>query len=306
MDLSVVVPTLNARDRLSASLDALAERAPDAEVVVVNGPSSDGTSGMVRNHSAPDVLLELSERNLNTARNAGIAAATGDVIAFVSHDSQIGEEWVDVLEDAIADGADVVTGPVHRRVDGGHTTEALETNSIGARTVRYFDGGNVAFPRKTIEALDGFDQYLHTGAARDAAHRLAGLDALVAWAPEMVVMREETDDIVHRIGEDDMATILGLKYRSLAYRLAKNYGFGPAFVRSVFPDPFAEALAEGWKVVRGETPLSQWVGTGSTVSRNLFSGTKDGLTARLHDRSPTRNPNGVSAQSQRPVARYSL
>lgn len=306
MDLSVVVPTLNARDRLPASLDALEECAPDAEVVVVNGPSSDGTSGMVRGHSAPDVLLELSERNLNTARNAGIAAATGDVIGFVSHDSQISEDWVDVVASAIDDGADVVTGPVHRRVDGGHTTESLETSSIGSRTVRYFDGGNVAFTRATIEALDGFDQYLHTGAARDAAHRLAGLDARIAWAADMVVLREETDDVFHRIGDDDEATVLGLKYRSLAYRLAKNYGFGPSFVRSIVRDPLEEAVTQAWDVIRGDASPSQWFVTGSNVLRNIAQGTQDGLSARVHDRSPTRNPNGVSTQTQRPVARYSL
>ncbi|MFB6133256.1 MAG: glycosyltransferase family 2 protein [Halanaeroarchaeum sp.] len=306
MDLSVVVPTLNGRERLSAALDALGERAPDAEVIVVNGPSSDGTSGMVRAHSAPDVLLELSERNINTARNAGIAAATGDVVTFVSHDSRISEAWTDVVAGAIADGADAVTGPVHRRVDGGHTTESLETRSIGSRTVRYFDGGNVAFTRATIEALDGFDQYLHTGAARDAAHRLAGLDARISWAADMVVLREESDDVFHRIGDDDVTTVLGLKYRSLAYRLAKNYGFGPSFVRSVVRDPLEEALSEAWKVMRGDTPPSQWFASGRTVLTNLAQGTQDGLSARVRDRSPTRNPNGVSAQSQRPVARYSL
>ena len=51
MQLSVVVPTLNARDRLAATLDGLASHAPDAEVVVVNGPSADGTTGMVRDRA---------------------------------------------------------------------------------------------------------------------------------------------------------------------------------------------------------------------------------------------------------------
>ncbi|MFB6196694.1 MAG: glycosyltransferase family 2 protein [Halobacteriaceae archaeon] len=41
MDLSVVVPTLNSRDRLVECLNALGERAPDAEVIVVNGPSTE-------------------------------------------------------------------------------------------------------------------------------------------------------------------------------------------------------------------------------------------------------------------------
>lgn len=306
MHLSVVVPTLNARDRLAASLDALAEHAPDAEIVVVNGPSSDGTSGMVRDHPAPDTLLELSERNLNTARNAGIAATAGEIVAFVSQDSQIESGWADTVAAAVASGADVVTGPVHRRVSGGVTTESPETRSMGARTVQYFDGGNVAFTRTSIEALDGFDQYLHTGAARDAAHRLAGMDVAVEWDAEMAVVRAETDDVRHRIGEDDMPTVLGLKYRSLGYRLGKNYGLSGPSLASALRHPLVEALEEGWNVVRGETKPSQWLASGRSVLANLVMGAQDGLAARLKDRSPTRNPNGVSAQSNRPVATYPL
>ena len=90
MDLSVVVPTLNGRDRLATSLDSLATHAPDAEVVVVNGPSADGTTGMVRDRDDVDVLVELSARTLNVARNAGIQAATGDAVAFLGYAFAVG------------------------------------------------------------------------------------------------------------------------------------------------------------------------------------------------------------------------
>lgn len=306
MDLSVVVPTLNGREQLEGALDALSEHAPGVEVVVVNGPSADGTSGMVRQHDAPDHLLELSERNLNTARNAGIASATGDVIAFVSQDSQIEAEWVETIESRIDEGADVVTGPVHRRVTGGVTTEGPEASSIGSRTVRYFDGGNVAVDRPVIEALDGFDQYLHTGGARDAAHRVAGLGFSVAWAPEMVVLREEDDDVFHRVGTGDMATILGLKYRSLAYRLTKNYGLRGSAVWVGLRHPISEAVEEAWNVLGGDTEASEWLATGRSVIANLLMGIQDGLSARAADSAPRRNPHGVSAQPIRPVNSASL
>ncbi|MFB6124694.1 MAG: glycosyltransferase family 2 protein [Halanaeroarchaeum sp.] len=304
MQVSVVVPTLNARDRLEGTLDALGERAPDTEVIVVNGPSADGTSGMVRAHSAADTLLELSERNLNASRNAGVAAATGDVVAFVSQDSRIDEGWFDALLGAIGDGAAVVTGPVHRRVSGGVTTEELETRSIADRTVRYFDGGNVAFTRSAIASLDGFDQYLHTGAARDAAHRLAGMDLDVAWEPAMVVLREEADDVVHRVGEDDPTTVTGLKYRSLGYRLGKNYGLRGAAIWRAARHSVGEGLAEACSVLRGDTDASQWLASGRAVATNLLVGAQDGLAARVADRTPRRNPNGVSSQPDRPVATY--
>jgi glycosyltransferase involved in cell wall biosynthesis len=93
MDLSVVVPTLNGRRRLAACLDALDAHAPAAEVVVVNGPSADGTTGMVRERGGVDALVEVAERNLNVSRNAGIEHAGGDWIAFVEHDRRIEPGW---------------------------------------------------------------------------------------------------------------------------------------------------------------------------------------------------------------------
>lgn len=306
MDLSVVVPTLNARDRLVGSLDDLGELVPDAEVIVVNGPSADGTSGMVREHDVPDVLLELSERNLNASRNAGIAVAGGDVVTFVSQDSRVREDWFDAIHEAFDDGAEVVTGPVHRRVAGGVTTESPETTTIFDRDVSYFDGGNVAFRREVLEALDGFDEYLHTGAARDAAHRLAAMGRDVTWHPDMIVLREETDDVRHRVGGDEVATAWGLKYRSLTYRMTKNYGLrvtvGTRTVRHALGDAAAVAL----DVARGEEMPSAWLGSGKAVVTNAIAGAQDGLTARVADRSPRRNPNGISSRMNRAVARYEL
>lgn len=306
MDLSVVVPTLNAREQLASTLDALGESAPSAEVIVVNGPSADGTTGMVRDHEAADVLLELSERNLNASRNAGIAVASGDHVGFVGQDTQLESGWVDAVEQAVADGADVVTGPVHRRVSGGVTTESLEERTFGSRTVRFFDGGNVVFEKSVIDTLDGFDEYLHTGGARDTAHRVAGIDASVTWESDAVVLREEQDDIIHRVGENDPATVHGLKYRSLAYRLVKNYGMGARVVLQLLRYMIGEGITEAWGVIRGEGKPSAWLGNGRAVAANTMMGIQDGLGARVADRSPRRNPNGVSQTRNRPVARYDL
>lgn len=306
MRLSVVVPTLNAREQLASTLDAIADVAPDAQLIVVNGPSADGTTGMVRDHGAADVLLELSERNLNAARNAGIKEAVGDRIAFVGQDTQLEETWPEAVERGIENGADVVTGPIHRRVNGGVTTESLEERSIGSRTVRFFDGGNVVFTRETLDSLDGFDEYLHTGAARDAAHRLAGMGRTVAWEPEAVVLRQEQDDVIHRVGDDEPGTVQGLKFRSLGYRLAKNYGLRLGVVARMARYMVGEAVSEAWGVLRGESRASTWFGTGRAVTTNSVMGVQDGLAARVADRSPRRNPNGVSSRRNRPVARYDV
>lgn len=304
MELSVVVPTLNARRRLARVLDALDTRLPDVEIVVVNGPSSDGTSGCVRDHPAVDVLLEIPERNLNASRNAGLATATGDVVAFVDHRSIVRDGWYDALVSAIESGADVVTGPVHRAVSGGVTTEECERETVVGRDVRYFDGGNVAFTREAAEALDGFDEYLETGAARDAAHRLAGLGMRVAWEPAFAVLRAEGDYVPDRVAESPEGSATGMKYRALGYRLAKNYGISPSVAWRAMRHALCDGGTAARAVVGGEETLSSWISRGRAVVANAASGVAAGLLARRRDATPTRNPNGVSSRMDRAMSRY--
>src|SRR6056297_2751353 len=122
MDLSVVVPTLNGRDRLAGCLDALAAHAPEAEVIVANGPSADGTTGMVRDRDDVDVLVEISARCVNVARNAGIQVADGDAIALLGYDLEVEDGWADAVREGLTD-ADAVTGPSRERVKAGVTSD---------------------------------------------------------------------------------------------------------------------------------------------------------------------------------------
>jgi glycosyltransferase involved in cell wall biosynthesis len=289
MDLSVVVPTLNGRDRLATSLDSLAAHAPDVEVVVVNGPSADGTTGMVRDRGDVDVLVELSARTLNVARNAGIQAAGGDAVAFLAHDFAVEPGWADAVSGRLVDRP-VVTGPTQRRVYGGRTADEPERRRVCKRDVSYFDGGNVAFRASVLDDLDGFDEYLETGGARDAAHRLAGLGYDVVWEPAMQVSLEhETDGGVESRDWE-------WKYRALAYRLVKNYGLRPEVARRTLRHAGSDAYTTARDVVVGEAVPTSWFGT----SRGVVVG----MTIGARDRTPTRNPRGVSTRTDRAVAQY--
>jgi glycosyltransferase involved in cell wall biosynthesis len=297
MDLSVVVPTLNGRDRLATSLDSLAAHAPEAEVVVVNGPSADGTTGMVRDRDDVDVLVELSARTLNVARNAGIQAASGDAVAFLSYDFAVEPEWAGAIRSGLAEDA-VVTGPTSRRVYGGRTADDPERRRICKRDVAYFDGGNVAFRAAALDALDGFDEYLRTGGARDAAHRLAGLGYDVAWEPRMqVALDHETDGGVDSRDWE-------WKYRALAYRLVKNYGLRPEIARRTLRHAGSDAVSTAKDVLVGDSEPTSWFRTSRSVGVGMAVGFRDGLVARARDRTGTRNPRGVSTREDRAVALY--
>lgn len=346
MELSVVVPTLNGRARLAAGLDALATHAPEAEVVVVNGPSADGTTGMVRGRADVDVLVEVSDRTVAVARNAGIEAACGDAIAIVDYDTRITAPWYEGVLDGLS-RADVVTGPVRAAPPGDPRTRAAdpadqqpsdrsasdqqpsdrsasdqpagdtstgsadasnrlverpERREIRGRSVTYFPGANVAFRREALEALDGFDEYLRVGAARDAAHRLAGMDRTVHWTDDVAVWAAPPNPTAADGGRTRRDW--GWKYRALAYRLVKNYGVRPTVIARTARHAVADAVSVATDVVRGDATPSRWAANGRDVLTGVLAGGADGLVSRLRDRRPARNPYGVSDRADRAVTRY--
>jgi glycosyltransferase involved in cell wall biosynthesis len=85
--LSVVVPAHNAAAYLGAALDSvLAELPDDAEVIVVDDGSSDATPAVLAGYQdRVRVLRRDRPSNPGVARNAGVALARGDLLAF--HDA---------------------------------------------------------------------------------------------------------------------------------------------------------------------------------------------------------------------------
>jgi glycosyltransferase involved in cell wall biosynthesis len=297
MEVSVVVPTLNARDQLAACLDALTEHAPDTEVLVVNGPSSDGTTGMVQERDDVDVLVELADRRITVARNAGIDYATGDGIAFLDHTATVTPGWIQAIEEGLG-RTDAITGPTTARMDGENGMTRPESRTIAGREVTYFNPGNVAFQRAVLDELDGFDEYLHIGGSRDLAHRIAGRSYGIDWDDRMSLRREVGTDGGQR------TTDWGWKYRSLAYRLVKNYNLRPTVVRRLLAHACTDCYTELRAIGNGDTRPSEWFRTGKDVLTNLAGGLKAGLGARRRDRTARRNPSGRSARADRTVAIY--
>ncbi|MFC7215190.1 glycosyltransferase family 2 protein [Saliphagus sp. GCM10025334] len=295
--LSVVVSTLNDRERLLSCLDALDDRLPaSSEVIVVNGPSSDGTTGAVRERDDVDVLVEISDRALNVSRNAGLEAATGDVVVFLTGEYVVEPGWYDALETAITGHAEVVTGPIRGQTDRG--PRGTDSTSIVGRSVTLFEGANVAFDRTVLEDLDGFDEYVPTAGAQDCSHRLAGLGFDVTWLPEMAVRNEVGTDG----GTPDRDW--GDRYQSLGYRLTKNYGPRPTALGRLVCRAIADAASGARAIFSGEGTPTNWLGNGVDVLQGSARGLVDGFRARYDDRTPRRNPNGVSTRHDRAVRVY--
>src|SRR2546423_1619703 len=95
--VSVVIPTFERLDVLPEVLAALAaqESPPSFEVIVVDDGSRDGTRELLRGYGGPLALTALLEehRGPAAARNAGVARAGGELIAFLGDDTVPEPGW---------------------------------------------------------------------------------------------------------------------------------------------------------------------------------------------------------------------
>ncbi|HEV7893315.1 MAG TPA: glycosyltransferase family A protein [Pyrinomonadaceae bacterium] len=87
--LSVVIPTWNRAHVVCEAVEsALIQREGRVEVLVVDDGSTDGTAELIARRFGPRVrLLRMTERaGVGAARNAGVRAAGGELIAFLDSD----------------------------------------------------------------------------------------------------------------------------------------------------------------------------------------------------------------------------
>jgi glycosyltransferase involved in cell wall biosynthesis len=115
---SIVIPAFNESARLPATLTAVIEcvrsRGWDAEILVVNDGSTDGTADVVRDFAKTTPELRLMENPGNRGKGysvrAGMLAAAGDVVVFSDADLSSPIEEAERLFAAIAEGAQIAIG----------------------------------------------------------------------------------------------------------------------------------------------------------------------------------------------------
>jgi glycosyltransferase involved in cell wall biosynthesis len=114
--LSIVVPVYNETGRIEATLPVIADfvrRLPcDAELVVVDDGSADGTADLARRllGSTPGRVLAEPHRGKGGAVRAGMLAARGRFRLFMDVDLATPLEFVEPCLRRLEDGADVVIG----------------------------------------------------------------------------------------------------------------------------------------------------------------------------------------------------
>jgi len=90
MQVSVIVPVFNEAPLIRLFLSNLRERTRGAEIIVVDGASTDGTDQLAQGFC--DQVIRSGERSRAKQMNAGADAASGDVFWFLHADAEVPRE----------------------------------------------------------------------------------------------------------------------------------------------------------------------------------------------------------------------
>lgn len=177
--VSVVVASYNGSRTLAACLKSLTVlNYPRFEIILVDDGSADDTHRITS--SFPDVrYVHQPHQGLSVARNTGIAAAKGEIIAFTDADCRADEDWLTytvgslLRSDCVGMGGHNFLPP-----DDGPVAAAVMASPGGPahvmltdRLAEHIPGCNMVFYKWVLEEIGGFDPIYHR----------AGDDVDICW-----------------------------------------------------------------------------------------------------------------------------
>jgi glycosyltransferase involved in cell wall biosynthesis len=180
--VSVIVASYNGDRTLRGCLDSLKRlNYPDYEVILVDDGSTDTTPEIAVKY--PEVRTIRHGRNLglSVARNTGIAAAGGEMVAFTDVDCRADEDWLFYLVGSLQDSEFAgVGGPNLLPLEDSPIAAAVMASPGGPshvmltdRQAEHIPGCNMAFYKLALEEIGGFDPiYTKAGDDVDVCWRL--------------------------------------------------------------------------------------------------------------------------------------
>lgn len=197
---SIVIPMHNGSHFITQQLDGVLvamRRTPEAELLVVDNRSTDGSPGLVNEWATrtglPTRIVDAHEQAGEPyARNVGWAAARTDKILFCDADDVVSPNWASSLASAL-DVHPYATGPLdtHRLNDpritdlrGQALFQSLPTLK---EEIPFAHGCNMAFQRNTLESLDGFNETYLIACDIEIGVRASREGFALAWEPGALV-----------------------------------------------------------------------------------------------------------------------
>jgi glycosyltransferase involved in cell wall biosynthesis len=194
--VSVVVCSYNGARTLRDCMISLQDlHYPNYEVVFVDDGSKDTTQEIMKDFPRVRNIVQ-KNRGLSVARNVGIAAARGEVVAFTDSDCMVDRDWLYFLvhtllsSDFAAVGGPNISPPATDWIQAtvgaapGSPSHVLLTDTIA----EHVPGCNMAYHKWALNEIGGFDpEYRKAGDDVDVCWRLMQRGYVIGFSPAAVV-----------------------------------------------------------------------------------------------------------------------
>ncbi len=218
--VSVVVASYNGARTLRSCLESLErQNYPDYEVILVDDGSTDETQKLVQprrdgTSAFPHlrVIRHAENAGLSVARNTGIAAAQGEIVAFTDADCRADEDWLHYLVGALLEGGFMGMGGPNLLPPEDSAVAAAVMASPGGpahvmlndREAEHIPGCNMAFFKSALDAVGGFDpQFTLAGDDVDLCWRLQQAGFKIGFNPAAFVWHYRRSTVLAYLKQQD-------------------------------------------------------------------------------------------------------
>jgi len=210
LPVSVIIAARNAATTLGATLDGLAAQDVDEpfEVIVVDDGSTDATAALAERAGLEVTVVRERGVGPGPARNAGVAAATGELIAFTDADCVPVAGWLRAGL-ACLERADLVQGAVH--ADPAAAPGPFDRTLWVTRETGLYECASLFVRRDAFERAGGFEDWLGARIGKPLAE-----DAWLGWRLRRGGARSafcEEARVQHAVFERDAAGFVGDRAR---------------------------------------------------------------------------------------------
>jgi GT2 family glycosyltransferase len=201
--ISVIVCSCNGERTLRDCFEGLSRLDyPNFEVIVVDDGSSDGTAAIGRRYGFR--VISTDRQGLGSARNTGLDAATGEIVAYLDDDAYPDPQWLTYLAAAFLRTPHAGVGGPNIAPPGDGSVAACVANAPGGPVhvlcsdaeAEHIPGCNAAFRKDSLQAIGGFDpRFRVAGDDVDVCWRLQQQGLTLSFSPSAVVWHHRRNSV---------------------------------------------------------------------------------------------------------------
>ncbi len=222
--VSCIVPVFNCERFVAESIDSALEQTYDPiEIVVVNDGSTDGTKALLGGYGERIKVIDQANAGMNTARNRGVEASSGSLLAFLDADDLWLPEKTEIQIERLAarPGAGICTCMIENFWKKELANEAERLRGTKHDGPRMASIQGIIVRREIFDRIGGLSTDTSHYAEIDILLRARADDVVIEHVDRILVRRRIHENNISRSrGEQGSADLLFLAEKAIARRRA--------------------------------------------------------------------------------------